>query len=481
MALPVTTYDATNGSDTLASGAGPAVALTGSAAYSGDGAGGGTQTIIQLDGSPDLSGVNTDGSHTIWIDTGSTNRGLFKIVGKVAATSVTVQYAPTTAISSGGGAKSWAIGGERKTLFNNTSREDWLDYGAGWIQEFDSVTNEVYTDGEQQIVGLNSDTTSGPQIWRASSGAATKPIIDHAGPANTRLFAHTDGDKEAGGYLEFEGLHLRNQDSWVGANVIYATGTTDLMVFRDCKLSSAGASALNIAYTGSCILLGCEITTSSGDACVLADGSRPQICMSGCWVHSTHTTASAAMIDLDNGTTLWAGTIGYTVISSVAGNTGPGVTLDTNNVLCSIDHCTFYELGGNAIDTTASAGAKSQIPVTNSLFSEIGGAMLSGNSSYQIYEDWNAWFNITGATHTNVATGANSVGLLTGEPMTDPSNDDFTLNNTSGAGASCRAAGSPGTMPSATGTGYTDIGAWQHQDPAGGGGTTIIHHPRRIM
>ncbi len=69
---------------------------------------------------------------------------------------------------------------------------------------------------------------------------------------------------------------------------------------------------------------------------------------------------------------------------------------------------------------------------------------------------------------------------LTGDPFTNASTStagasDFSLNNTAGAGAACRAAGMPGTFPQATAAGYLDIGAVQHADPASGGG--LIRHP----
>lgn len=60
---------------------------------------------------------------------------------------------------------------------------------------------------------------------------------------------------------------------------------------------------------------------------------------------------------------------------------------------------------------------------------------------------------------------------LSGNPFTNAGSGDFSLNNTSGAGAACRAAGVPGAFQGGTTTGYLDIGAVQHQD--GGGGSTL--------
>ena len=70
-AYPTVVFDVANGANApSASGAGPATALTGTSA-STDAAG----TVVTLDGSPDLSGVATNGSHVIYLnDTTSGNR-----------------------------------------------------------------------------------------------------------------------------------------------------------------------------------------------------------------------------------------------------------------------------------------------------------------------------------------------------------------------------------------------------------------------
>ena len=49
---------------------------------------------------------------------------------------------------------------------------------------------------------------------------------------------------------------------------------------------------------------------------------------------------------------------------------------------------------------------------------------------------------------------------LTADPFTDASSYNFTLNDTAGGGALCRAAGSRA---------FRDIGALQHEDAGGGG------------
>jgi hypothetical protein len=66
---------------------------------------------------------------------------------------------------------------------------------------------------------------------------------------------------------------------------------------------------------------------------------------------------------------------------------------------------------------------------------------------------------------------------LTGNPYTNSAGGDFTLNNTAGAGAACRAAGTPGALPGVTQTGKLDLGVFQHADAGGGGGGGLLTGP----
>jgi hypothetical protein len=82
------------------------------------------------------------------------------------------------------------------------------------------------------------------------------------------------------------------------------------------------------------------------------------------------------------------------------------------------------------------------------------------------------------ATGISVGTGKGNlnIGAVAGSGsfFVDAANQNFALNNTAGAGAAARAAGYPGVL-AVGGTGYLDIGALQHADPAGaGGGIPII-------
>lgn len=92
--------------------------------------------------------------------------------------------------------------------------------------------------------------------------------------------------------------------------------------------------------------------------------------------------------------------------------------------------------------------------------------------------------NTAGVILTNNATFGNATGVSVGAGIanlnispvvgtssffTNATGQDFSLNNTAGAGAVARAAGYPGVLPIG-GTGFLDIGVLQHADPAGSSG-----------
>lgn len=170
MALPTILVNSATGSDTAASGAGPTTALTGtSASFSGG--------TVTLDGSPDLSGVATDGSHVLYMVTSSGVR-FFKITGADNGAD-TVTVTPNPAGTSTG--RTWAIGGKRasigsassRLLFDNGSAAG--DAMPGWAIEMESGHAETIS--AVIFFRRSGDTTSGPIILRGTSGAATMPIL----------------------------------------------------------------------------------------------------------------------------------------------------------------------------------------------------------------------------------------------------------------------------------------------------------------
>ena len=129
--------------------------------------------------------------------------------------------------------------------------------------------------------------------------------------------------------------------------------------------------------------------------------------------------------------------------SSFSTNTGAGVVFTPSNVGI-ITNCIFDANTTYGIDN--------------------GGA----SDSFGMAQYNNAFYNNTTAPRRGIAAGINDI-TLSGSPYTSVGTD-FSLNNTSGAGAAARAAGYPGVLI-AGGTGFIDVGALQSQSA---GSTTIV-------
>lgn len=150
---------------------------------------------------------------------------------------------------------------------------------------------------------------------------------------------------------------------------------------------------------------------------------------------------------------------------------------------CRVINCTAHNNGRHGIFHNGTS-VYGQAWLNNILTSN-GGYGISGSSGTAIPADamWdgNAYWNNTSGARTLMddQTGINGVNpytnvrdvTLTASPYVGPttgSTANFGLNNTAGAGAACRAKGTPGTWPGNTGTtSYSDMGAVQHQDTPG--------------
>jgi len=152
------------------------------------------------------------------------------------------------------------------------------------------------------------------------------------------------------------------------------------------------------------------------------------------------------------------------------GNGGTHADLDQNTI---VRHCAFVSNTGDGlqINVTGNNGLV-DVTIESSIFYGNGGYganvvvlygfLLGGNNAYGAN---------TTAAYGGALTAQPGDVTLTGDPFNGRTTNDFSLNNTAGAGAACRNAGFPGTMQ-AGGTGYCSIGPFEPQ--AAGASTTII-------
>ena len=284
-------------------------------------------------------------------------------------------------------------------------------------------------------------------------GTLRLPTISSAATAIPGVIVAASGKD----YLRFK--HLRIEASGAGIEAINAT--SDQSYFMHLRMKTTGNSAsglMNYGYDGLYLNVYVEEATYRG---MLIGPGGTAI---GCYVKDCL-------------------------------NVGYDLRGDCHAIACIADTCAvdgfFVEAGCAtlyqcvAYGTTAGSGVQAQSKPGVSVI----GCILASNNQYGIeagtvnplHEDFNAFYNngvnellnISPQSGAGAHVGPNSI-TLSGDPFTSAAGHDFSLDATAGEGAACRDAGFPGSMLDGTNVGHGDIGALQHDDPAGGGGGAQI-------
>ncbi len=187
----------------------------------------------------------------------------------------------------------------------------------------------------------------------------------------------------------------------------------------------------------------------------------------GCYIHNNGTS----------GFTNGGGSGTSTLISAFgcifANNTTNGMLITSGATAgLSAQNCVFYVNAEGISTTPAAQGYGSTI--INCIFEGNTSHALKGDASGVSFRFANAFYNNAANLFTTgggfpYLTDSSDIAL-SGSPFTNAGSGDFSLNNTAGAGAACKAVGFPGTIPNAGTSTSLDIGALQSTGGGGGGG-----------
>lgn len=438
MALPSTTVFEcrTSGSDSngggfVAGGSGSDYSQQNAAQLSvTDGSAAGTTTLTSATGGFTTAMVD----NILQISGGTLNAGFYRIVTRTDTNNVVLDRSPGT-----GSGSTVKVGGALATPLKaiNTAM---IGSNTVWIK------NGTYTVG----------TTLTPP-----SGASGSP---------SRILGYnaTRGDLDAvTTFTNFPTLQA-------SAAIFVITGSNPWLLFRglilDCNGTGTRGADLSANYSW---IDNCKAMkfTQFG---LTANGANCKI--TRCWGTQSGTGATAAFYL--NGISLLYGCVASDnangrgvqvgsgdVVNCVASANGSYGFLGEGNSATFLN-CVAYN---NTLDGF-SLGAGNNSGVFNSIAVDNGGYGINASTTWTDFPDnWNAFYNNTSGARNGVPAGANDV-TLSGDPFTNAAGGDFSLNNTAGAGAACRAVGFPGTFSGIGTTGYLDIGAVQSQ--AGGGGVS---------
>lgn len=387
--------------------------------------------------------------------TGSVTAGWYEITARTNATTITVDR--STGLSAGTGV-TLRIGGALASLaalsaVMVTSNRAFLKSGAY------SVSTNLTFPG---VSGLTSPTPSAPATaifgyatTRGDSGftGATdnRPVITLSGSA---VAAHNGGQN---------GWDIRNLtincNSLAGSKGLNIGGYSTIENVKVLTPQNAG-----IQTGASATVRNCEIATPGGSYGMFLGGSNTRA--SNCNVHDG--TATTAGIFADQGT------VDSCIVANMTSATCDGISV--SNTAGRATRNTVDRCGRDGILTIGDGSNE----VHGNLLTNNGryGLNVSGSGSSRAF-DGNAYRNNSSGQISAYATGILALGAwtnardvtLTADPYTNVTvsggvltNADYSLNNTAGGGAACRAVSDPSAFPGLASVGYPDFGAIQHQD-----------------
>jgi hypothetical protein len=255
------------------------------------------------------------------------------------------------------------------------------------------------------------------------------------------------------------------------------TGTQGRYFIERCLFQGSRGFGIDISGNGGSVVIDCEVTGNNLSNTASTAGGR---------------FGSAIVINSNIHDNTGSNTSG--VIASAAVVVGFfGCVFDTNggagfqSAASSVQHfvnCTFYNNTGTGLNVS---NTSTVTVARNCVFDSNGGFGLNANGI--VFNTYSAFRNNTsGATQvagTNTSYVEEGLITLSASPFTDPANGNFSLNNTAGGGAAMRGLGY-GTLPtnfgySGSSVGYPDVGAIQHQDSGGGGGSVAFSTTGRMI
>jgi len=438
MAYPVIAYNSSTGSNTAPSDSDANSADSGATA-SGTASG----TTITFSTSVDCSACADDDSDYIWCETTSGGRHLFRITAFTGGLSTCTAVTVEPAIEADFSGADWHINGTRQSLQSDTSNTDINDWIAGWTAELDGtfvMSAYASTTFGRNISGTTS-TDPAIKVVRSPS-ASSRPVID----IQANVFM-TEIQNYAVVYIE--GIKVTSTTG--GGSSTYVRINAGGATFVDCVLDVGNATPTQLVYSQytnrRISLINCYLKGGTNHVLYGIDMTAP-IHVSNCWLDCQGTYGSVAGLFVGASSMSLTDTL-------ITEATGDGIKLDPmpswagSDQIMIIKNVTVADCSGDAIDLSEAQNADTTPLAIFSIYN----CLCAGNGGYGIntdtagsgipdrgYVDFNAFYNNTSGNYSEATlSGANDI-TLTADPFTDAASDDYSLNNTTGGGASVRDA-----------------------------------------
>lgn len=273
------------------------------------------------------------------------------------------------------------------------------------------------TGGRRKIEGYT--TTPGARDGRPTITCATNSI---------NLF-----ELNAASYIDFVHLRLTHTAATRGAAFAGVTASSINIRIMDCQISGC-----SYAYNGASreaaplIFLRNHITLCTTGGVYNPGESRLLF-------NTFYDNTGAGFDNVGAGGT-------FVFIGNIFGDGTRGIydTGTTRDVIMFVIGNTFANNSSDGYRSDETTGSNTIVFVNNIFYGNTGNAInlqdTATSNNVLCTSRNNAYGSNTGGNFNNLAAGFGDV-TLTGDPFTSGGTGDFTLNNTAGAGAACRAAG----------------------------------------
>lgn len=412
-------FNNSTGSDSAASGLGPATAVTGTGASLNA-----TSTVDVSADSPDLSGVTA--GHLLWVLTSSGRQ--FSVIASVDNAAKTITCDDAFAVTESG--KTWAVGGKRQTFEHSSSRR---------VIGADSASGHVIaTETDQSIT---SELAVGSAVLVKSADSVRRQLSASTGVI---LFSN---------YARLENLHITTSSTT--SRLIRANGSYLTCVAKDCYFGSGAVVTQSViggfreylqAYDCYFYNFSQTIVTQGNSTTCIFDR-----CVFDTWTSGYYALNTSVNSSVTNCVFLNGSGDGLSILRG----SGGAIEIAKNNV--------FYNVAGTAIT------CDDYVVVSENLIVNCGVGVANSNSNLYGLTDANVFYGNTSNYSGGGAEGPNDV-VLTADPFVDAATGDLNFNSTAGGGAVIRATSS--AMPGLVNTTNHPFRQWVSDDF--GGGSVIV-------
>jgi len=441
-------FNNSTGSDTQASGLGPATAVFGSGAST-------------TSASAVVTGIDTAGvtaGDLLFVDSLSGRK--FSIIASVdSSTQVTCDDNFSNTESD----VIWAIGGKRRNWATGTSRFlNRTDIKAGWSVDIEHTGTTYLANSDDggdlsnTQISIGGNTTDGPV--RIFSSSSEKPILSATFGGAVAFVVSLNA-----GFVVLENLHLQTAAGSVSPQCLRINGGSGESEVRNCILDNSvgGGSILSVVNNISMGLsfIDCFMTggLSFGNTGVEANPAA----VINCVVQGLITVQRYRS---------------PRIINSICKGIRLAHSLSSHH---TIANNVIYDASDSGILFETSVIARNSI-VENNIIVNSGGFGINFSASKPRWDSCkrNAFFNNSSGNRSNLDPHPEDI-TLTADPFVDAAAGDFNINNTAGGGALLRE--SVFALPETPNTNLAPFRQWLDPIPSGGGGGFYISQPARML